>query len=386
MTRITIILLSVFILILTACEGSTTPNRYSPKEEQLVAHDYLAQANAITSEDDNHKRLALFDKATLHFANIIVRDDADDTLRADALYTLRWIEAYVKHDYELALQYLNQYLAIVGPEHESYPTCLAYKADDLWHFGAQDSALYYAYKALSLPHSTNDRIEYICHHVMWNIYESMDMPDSASVHKAMHMRVKGSREFVPLTMDELKNQLKANVIPSLPRRNIVLVLVFSLVLLLFLVGGVLFFKKNKRRKPLEFLSNPVGDLNSESKAEDLSFRLNQGLIAFKQTSAYEEISAMKLNERELSLSSSEGIRAIEQALLEAFHDARQTLLESTEVNDQELVCCLCMYLGIPNSIIAHLGFTTTATIRKRKERIRKKISPELYEVIANEKK
>ena len=200
------------------------------------------------------------------------------------------------------------------------------------------------------------------------------------------MKVKGSREFVPLTMNELKNQLITNVISSSPRRNIVLVLVSSLVLLLFLVGGVLFFKKNKRRKPLGALSNPVGDLNSESKAEDLSFRLNQGLIAFKQTSAYEEISAMKLNERELPLSSSEGIRAIEQALLEAFHDARQTLLESTEVNDQEIVCCLCMYLGIPNSIIAHLGFTTTATIRKRKERIRKKISPELYEVIANEKK
>jgi tetratricopeptide (TPR) repeat protein len=351
-----------------------------------VAHEYLAQANAITSEDDNARRMALFDKATLHFANIVVRDDADDTLRADALYTLRWIEAYVRRDYDLALQYLNQYLEIVGPEHESYPTCLAYKADDLWHFGAQHSALYYAYKALSLPHTTNDRIEYICHHVMWNIYESKDMPDSASVHRAMHMKVKGSREFVPLTMNELKNQLKTNVISSSSRRNVALVLVPFLVLLLALVGGVLVLRGKRGKRSSETHSIPSEELTLTSKTEDLSYALNRGLLAFKTTSAYGEISAMKLNERELPLSSSDSVRAIEQSLLESFHDARQILLENTEVNDQGFVCCLCMYLGVPNSIIAHLGFSTTATIRKRKERIRKKLSPEFYEVIAQEKR
>ena len=386
MSRITLILLPAFIFWLSACEDSITTNRYSPREEQRVAHEYLAQANAITSEDDNARRMTLFDKATLHFANIVVRDDADDTLRADALYTLRWIEAYVRNDYDLALQYLNQYLEIVGPEHESYPTCLAYKADDLWHFGAQDSALYYAYKALSLPHTTNDRIEYICHHVMWNIYESKDMPDSASVHRAMHMRVKGSREFVPLTMNELKNQLKTNVISSSSRRNVALVLVPFLVLLLALVGGVLVLRRKRGKRSSETHSIPSEELTLTSKTKDLSYALNRGLLAFKTTSAYEEILAMKLNERELPLSSSDSVRAIEQSLLESFHDARQILLENTEVNDQELVCCLCMYLGVPNSIIAHLGFSTTATIRKRKERIRKKLSPEFYEVIVQEKR
>ncbi|MBQ5839843.1 MAG: hypothetical protein IIW42_07480, partial [Bacteroidaceae bacterium] len=224
-------------------------------------------------------------------------------------YTLRWIEAYVRHDYDLALQYLNQYLEIVGPEHESYPTCLAYKADDLWHFGAQDSALYYAYKALSLPHTTNDRIEYICHHVMWNIYESKDMPDSASVHRAMHMRVKGSREFVPLTMNELKNQLKTNVISSSSRRNVALVLVPFLVLLLALVGGVLVLRRKRGKRSSETHSIPSEELTLTSKTEDLSSALNRGLLAFKTTSAYGEILAMKLNERELPLSSSDSVRA-----------------------------------------------------------------------------
>ena len=132
------ILLTTYLLI--ACGVPTGKQRYTPIEEQRLAHDYLMQANKADVNDNTH-RMMLFDKATYHLANIVIRDDANDTLRTDALYTLRWIEAYIKHDYELALQYLNQYIELVGSEHESYPTCLAYKADDLWHFGAQDSAL-----------------------------------------------------------------------------------------------------------------------------------------------------------------------------------------------------------------------------------------------------
>ena len=44
-----------------------------------------------------------------------------------------------------------------------------------------------------------------------------------------------------------------------------------------------------------------------------------------------------------------------------------------------------MYLGYSNTVIAHLGSTTAATIRKRKERIRKKLPVILYEVLANGK-
>ena len=121
------ILLTFGILLLCACNATADKKRYSPIEEQHVAHELLAKANKVGTDDNEH-RMMLFDKAIYHFANIVVRSDANDTLRADALFTLRWIEAYVKHDYEQALQYLNQYLELVGPNHESFPTCLAYKA------------------------------------------------------------------------------------------------------------------------------------------------------------------------------------------------------------------------------------------------------------------
>ena len=77
------------------------------------------QGNNASSES---QRMAMYNKATYHFANIVVRSDANDALRADTLFTLRWIEAYVKHDYELALQNLNQYLLLVGPRVRELPS------------------------------------------------------------------------------------------------------------------------------------------------------------------------------------------------------------------------------------------------------------------------
>ena len=372
-TPIYILLTACFLI---ACGTPTRKQRYTPIEEQRLAHNYLMQGNKADVDDHTH-RMILFDKATYHLANIVVRDDANDTLRADALYTLRWIEAYIKHDYELALQYLNQYLTLVGPEHESYPACLAYKADDLWHFGAQASALHYAYRALEAPHTPNDAIEYICHHILWNIYDSREMPDSASRHKALHMKIRESRVFEPMTMEQLKNQLQTNVIAPTRRPN-PLIPAASIAAIL-IVGLYAAYRLIKYRRSVEPAA-PITE-NTPTKAERLSDALAQGCKAFAQTSAYNDIATMQINERELPDLSYETTRAMERTLLEAFNDACRTLLKSSELNDQELICALGMHLGYSNAILAHLGNTTAATIRKRKERIRKKLPTELYETI-----
>ena len=370
------ILLTIGVALLCACNATTDKKRYSPNEEQYVAHELLAKANKVGT-DDNEQRMMLFDKAIYHFANIVVRSDANDTLRADALFTLRWIEAYVKHDYEQALQYLNQYLELVGPNHESFPTCLAYKADDLWHFGAQDSALHYAYLALEAPHTPNDAIEYICHHILWNIYDSREMPDSASRHKALHMKIRESRVFEPMTMEQLKSQLQANVIAPTSRRTpLIPIVCIAVVLIVGLYVAYLTYKCRRHAKP----TTPVAK-NTPTKAEILSNALVQGSKAFALTSVYDDIATMQINERELPNLSYETARAMERTLLDAFGGSCRTLLANGDLNDQELICALGMYLGYSNTIIAHLGSTTAATIRKRKERIRKKLPTELYEVL-----
>lgn len=370
------------MLLLSACNGASgLKKRYAPNEEQYVAHEYLTKANNV-STDDNEQRMLLFDKAIYHFANIVVRSDANDTLRADALFTLRWIEAYVKHDYEQALQYLNQYLELVGPNHESFPTCLAYKADDLWHFGAQDSALHYAYLALEAPHTPNDAIEYICHHILWNIYDSREMPDSASRHKALHMKIRESRVFEPMTMEQLKSQLQANVIaPTSRRKPLIPIVTIAAVLV---VGLYVAYRTTKCRRHAE-PATPVAK-NTPTKVERLSDTLAQGSKAFALTSVYDDIATMQINERELPNLSYETARAMERTLLDAFGEACRTLLANGDLNDQELICALGMYLGYSNGILAHLGHTTTATIRKRKERIRKKLPAEFGDVICGSKR
>lgn len=386
MKNLTYLLLSFVLLVsIVCCQGTHTP-----EQEQRLAHDYLWQANK-TSVEKAEERNALYDKAALHFANIVVRNDANDTLRADALFTLRWISAYIRHDYDMALQYLNQYLEIVGPEHESYPTCLAYKADDLWHFGAHDSAVHYAYKALEAPHTPQDRIEYICHHILWNIYESRELPDSAHRHKALYMHIRDSRAFEPMSMEELKSQLETDILASSKDHGdgvFVWVTLAGCLAVLCMACAYVFYRKRKKSNAFTEIAVSAHSVLPDSApamdAETLKAALAKGCQAFAETSVRHDINAMKMNERELPAINSETRRNIERTLLECFAEACQGLLADSDLNEQELICLLCMHLGCSNTVISHLGHTTSATIRKRKERIRKKISAALYEIIAGE--
>ena len=407
------ILLTACLAILAAC---TTPSaKYTPIEEQRIAHDYLAKARNI-SADDTEQRMTMYNKATYHFANIVVRPDANDTLRADALFTLRWIEAYISHNYELALQYLNQYMTLVGPEHESYPTCLAYKADDLWHFGAQDSAIHYANKALATPRQSDDGIGYTCHYILWNIYETLAVPDSANRHKALFLKIRESREFEPMTMDELRNKLETSIIAPDVKANTEVFGAFTdirakrlqeemerkrqrqsgyayLALLFFvlLLASVLLFKivKRRRTRPTQPMQDsivpPINTASTPSRLQQLDSALTEGRQAFEHTSAYSDILTMQVNEKELPNITYETTRQLGQSLLASFNTACRILIAQCELNDQEIICILGCYLGYSNTLIAHIGHTTTATIRKRKERIKKKLPADFCDIIFGSK-
>ena len=56
------ILLAIGIALLCACNATTDKKKYSPYEEQHVAHEFLAKANNVNT-DDNEQRMMLFDKA-----------------------------------------------------------------------------------------------------------------------------------------------------------------------------------------------------------------------------------------------------------------------------------------------------------------------------------
>lgn len=385
-------LLAMYLMVLCACM-SEKYNRCTPEEEQCLAHDFLVQANK-TSVDDNKERMRLFNKATFHFANIVVRNDANDTLRADALFTLRWIAAYITHDYDQALQYLNQYLELVGPEHESYPTCLAYKADDLWHFGAHDSAMHYARMALEAPHTTNDQIEYICHHILWNIYDTRNMPDSAQKHKDKHMKIRESRVFEPMTMEQLKSNLQSNIIspktltgePENSHTTWFLAIgalgfIGCIVLALTIYRLT---KDNTSNDGRQYIVKQASTQQSNSRrSEMLSDAFAEGCRALEESLTYQTICSTKVSEREWLAIDNEQIRMMESSIFESFKNVCRIMLDNAELNDHELLCSIYVYLGFSNTLIAHFCHTTSATIRKRRERIRKKLDAEFYEVIFN---
>lgn len=380
----------IFLVLALLISCGRKDGKPTPIEEQRIAYDYLSQGCETSSEAE---RMEIFDKAVYHFANLVVRNDANDTLRANALYALRWIEAYQRHDYEAALQYLNQYFELVGNDHENYPAYLAYKADDLWHFGAQDSAKYYAYKALATPHEERHGVEYICHHVLWNIYEEREMSDSANLHRKLHLNTRRNRTFEPLTMDELKSQLTQHVItPEIEVRAFPPSSWTTIAILLCIAVTTVFLyhirhRHTTKRKETVYTSSKEQSLESidaQSSSDTLIHQLTDGRKAFEHTVAYTTLNALRIKEKELPEMTYALSKEIESTLFDSFKCACTTLLDNGNLNDQELITILSTYLGYSTNIIANLGHTTPNTIRKRKERLKKKLAPEFYKLLFGE--
>lgn len=397
----------------------------SIEEELLQAHELFRQAGKIKDADMNNSQnqqrsLKIYDQAIYHYANVVVREDSNDSLRIVALHIMRWIEAYQKRNYGVALQYLNQCIALTSENHPYYVLNLAHKADDLWHIEERDSAIYYAKLALQLPHK-HQSIDYICSHVLWQVYKELGVRDSAEHYQQFYFKVRDGKLYKEQTMDELIDELKNNVIANgkpevkedvraseaqkrdpqfkAQKRH---QRVYRILLLLILLSpfAINYYRKHYRRRHLaheEPQSPPSGnepiaatteeDKETFSLPETLILRrsLADGRRAFESTTSYEELNTMQIKEKELYDMAYEATRDVESTLFESFKEACSTLHEGLELNDQELVCCFCTYLGYSNNVIAYIGHTTPTTIRKRKERIRKKLPTDLYEVIFGEK-
>ena len=217
------------------------------------------------------------------------------------------------------------------------------------------------------------------------------MPDSAYRHKTLHMHIRDSRAFEPMSMEELKSQLETDILASTKDDGdgvSVWVALAGCLAVLCMACAYVFYRKRKKSNAFTEIAVSAHSVLPDSApamdAETLKAALAKGCQAFATTSVCHDINAMKMNERELPAINSETRRNIERTLLECFAEACHGLLADSDLNEQELICLLCMHLGCSNTLISHLGHTTSATIRKRKERIRKKISPALYEIIAGE--
>ena len=396
----------------------------TPIEEYLMARE--CRWEGMRAEKSRERALSkeLYRKAAHHYTKVVMNDKSNDTLVINALNNLRWISTYVTHDYGKSLQYLDQIANRFDVEnHPDYPIFLAYKADDLWHFGVVDSAIYYANKALALPRPRYGTADYIANYVLYNIYKEQGIMDSAQVHWKLFLKSSNTKRFDPIPMHKLEGRFQKYVVSfDDPEENghikvtirpkdkksswlsefhfhwptfiITLILVALGVAVYSLVGRY----RRKRVIREEPQSPPPGYDPSEvavkegitgggfSLPETLILRrsLEDGRRAFEKTDSYADLNMMKLKEKELLEMAYEATRDVESALLKSFTDACSTLHEGLDLNAQELVCCFCTYLGYGNNVIAYIGHTTPSAIRKRKERIRKKLPADLYEVIFGE--
>lgn len=421
-------LMTIVLLGFTSCnraeQTQQTPNNektaLSAIEEMRLAFNTFKQARKAEVEGQKEKSIEIYNQAYYHYANIVVRDDASDTLRAEALYKLHWIESCQRHNYGAALQYLEQCMRLTPKDDPDYAFFCSNKADGLWHIEELDSAIYYAKLGLRLPHHQS-YVEYTSGYVLWKTYEKLGMRDSAEHYKQLHFKARDGKLYKEQTMDELIDELKNNVIangkPEVKEdvraseaqkrdpqfkaqkrhQRVYRILLLLILLSPFAIG---YYRKHFRRRHLaheEPQSPPSGnepiaatteeDKETFSLPETLILRrsLADGRRAFESTTSYEELNTMQIKEKELYDMAYEATRDVESTLFESFKEACSTLHEGLELNDQELVCCFCTYLGYSNNVIAYIGHTTPTTIRKRKERIRKKLPTDLYEVIFGEK-
>lgn len=415
----------VYTLLMTiAALGFVSCNRtetLTPIEEYLMARE--CRWEGMRAEKSRERALSkeLYRKAAHHYTKVVMNDKSNDTLVINALNNLRWISTYVTHDYGKSLQYLDQIANRFDVEnHPDYPIFLTYKADDLWHFGVVDSAIYYANKALALPRPRYGTADYIANYVLYNIYKEQGIMDSAQVHWKLFLKSSNTNRFDPIPMHKLEERFQRYVVsfgdgkdkpahyvtihpkekkPSWisefhwPTFIITLIFVAIVAAAYFLLGHY----RRKRVIREEPQMPPLGYDPSEvavkekytggfSLPETLILRrsLEDGRRTFEQTDSFADLNMMKLKEKELLEMAYEATRDVESALLKSFNDACSTLHEGLDLNAQELVCCFCTYLGYGNNVIAYIGHTTPSAIRKRKERIRKKLPADLYEVIFGE--
>lgn len=217
------------------------------------------------------------------------------------------------------------------------------------------------------------------------------MPDSAYRHKTLHMHIRDSRAFEPMSMEELKSQLETDILASSKDDgdgvSVWVALAGGLAVLCLAYACVFYLKRKKNNAFTDIVGSADSAMPTSATVidtETLKMALAKGCQAFATTSVCHDINVMKMNERELPAINSETRRNIERTLQECFAEVCHGLLADSDLNEQELICLLCMHLGCSNTVISHLGHTTSATIRKRKERIRKKISAAQYEIIAGE--
>lgn len=423
MKRVHYIVCSLCLAAIVSCgKGDEEPEAVKQGESPLTPYQELQLAvNRHDQFTKTKDKTALYE-AEYHFANVAIRGDVHDSLRVKALYNLHNIEyhgTYGRTNYAKALMYINrciEYAKTGATDSINLALFYAHKGDDLWHYGEVDSAIHYCHQATSFPVRLNST-DYIVSYVLKHIYRERNMPDSAAYYeqrfshasKLPGHQLNRHNIHEPLSASEFEAEMKRTMEESLllkattPKKSTEEeeassddTIDLTLPLCIVLLASLALYLYNKHRK---ISTKPEPQTTSEEELQPSvteeergeTFALPETLVlrrsladgkrAFEHTESFDDLNTMQIKEKELYDMAFEATRDVEGTLFASFKEACATLIESAELNDQELICCFCTYLGYTNNVIAYIGHTTPATIRKRKDRIKKKLPADFCDVI-----
>lgn len=420
MKRFQYIVCALCLAVIASC-GKTEEKQ---GEITLTAQEELELARRHHSQFEKEKDKKALYEAEYHYANVVVRGDANDTQRVNALYQLHNIESYGMYgrtNYAKALMYINrciEYAEAGVVDSIGLAQFYAHKGDDLWHYGEVDSAIHYCHKAMDIPVRKN-WTDYIVSYVLMHIYEERNLPDSTDYYRQRfdnakrlpRCQIQGHHVHEPLSDDKFEAELKRTMAyskrlketrPSPVPQDTADEEVSSndtvdltVLLCIAILAAIALFLYNKHRKTPTKSEQQIATEEEQPSATDeergetfalpetlvLRRSLADGKRAFEHTESFDDLNTMQIKEKELYDMAFEATRDVEGTLFASFKEACATLIESAELNDQELICCFCTYLGYTNNVIAYIGHTTPATIRKRKDRIKKKLPADFCDVI-----
>ncbi len=365
MKNITLYLLLLPLFALTSCKSGVDEASMSPQEEL----EYAVQLH----------RGKDYDNAMRSYSRVVLHPDATDEQRATTFYNMSMIECDNRNDYSLAIKYISQSIALSAPKRSAL--LYAYKGDYSMQYGVLDSAIHYCRKALNTPHQ-GTRVGYVAHYVLWLCYTRMDMPDSAAHHEKLYNAIRVEEAYRSAPMNEMTDELNENIIKvdkreKRTRLTMTLTILGAVMLLVGVSWLVVKIAHRQRRKRENNTNmNDVQLTRSSTQETLLADMLQRCVQAFEATTIYEQLSNLRIKEKELYKNTFSESEVLENELFACFKEISYQLGKEYNLSSPELLTLYLTHMGFSPNIIGYVSHTTPGSVRKRNDRMKKKLLPE----------
>ena len=358
-------LLLVPLFALASCKSGVDEASMSPQEE-------LEHAVQLHRDKD-------YDNAMRSYSRVVLHPDATDNHRAVAFYNMSAIECDNRTDYSQAIKYISQSIALSAPKQRAL--LYACKGDYSMRYGVLDSAVHYCNKALydSYDDST---VGYVAHYVLWQCYERIDMPDSAACHERLYNAIRAGEAYQPIAMNEMTDELNENIIKvdkheKRTRLTMTLTILGAVLFSAGLLWLVVKLTQRKRQKSENNVSRGEVQPSGKNTQEVLSLDILQRSVhTFEATPMYEELSNLRIKEKELYKSTFTKNEQLEDCLFSSFKEITYLLGKEYNLSSSELLTLYCTYMGFSPNVIGYITHTTAGSVRKRNDRLKIKLLPE----------